>query len=58
MRIWIHPSLGDQSLLLNPGRGGCSREVAGRELGRGQLEVSSWSQAVKGLLVLSLKHKQ
>lgn len=56
MRIWIH----------KPGRpapppepkAGCSKEVAGRELGWGQLEVSSWSQAVKGLVVLSLKHKQ
>lgn len=57
MRIWIHPSLGDQPSLPNPGAC-CSREVAGRELGWGQLEVSSWSQAVKGLLVLSLKHKQ
>lgn len=57
MLIWIHPSLGDQPLLPNPAAG-CSREVAGRELGWGQLEVSSLSQAVKGLLVLSLKHKQ
>ena len=57
MLIWIHPSLGDQPLLPNPAAG-CSREVAGRELGWGQLEVSSLSQAGKGLLVLSLKHKQ